>query len=96
MSYPVKIMIKGKICGGNHILGGNMETSSKNVFRSFQKKLKLGTTIVLTNMYSHAKVEIQFFFQKIHMKMKIFRFMCTRRQNSWILSFSAHEPYIFI
>jgi hypothetical protein len=27
----------GKICGGNHILGGNMETNSKNIFWSFKK-----------------------------------------------------------
>jgi hypothetical protein len=38
------------------IYGGNMETNYKNIFWLFQKKLKFGTSIVHTNMYSQEKV----------------------------------------
>ena len=55
--------------GANNILSGNMETNSKNVF-SLLKKLKFGTSIVHTNMYSHAKVGMQTQTRKFHTILK--------------------------
>ena len=34
---PLYLVCTGKICSGNHILGGNMEINSGNVFRSLKK-----------------------------------------------------------
>lgn len=40
----------GKICGANHVIGGNIETKSKHVLRSFKKKMKFDTFIVHTHV----------------------------------------------
>jgi hypothetical protein len=39
--FPILVLLtlcgQGKICSGNHILGGNIETNSKNIFRLLKK-----------------------------------------------------------
>jgi len=70
-----------KICSENQLLGENMKTNSKNVFRSSNFFLKLGTCIVHKNMYSQEKVEMKTQTRKNHTKMTNMRFMWTKRQN---------------
>jgi hypothetical protein len=36
---PLYLVRTRKICSGNHIIGGNMETNSENVFRSLEDVL---------------------------------------------------------
>ena len=66
----------------------------KKMYFRRSKNLKLGKSIVHTNMDSHEKDRIHTHIWKIHTKMTYFRFICTKRQNLYILSFGAHEPYI--
>jgi hypothetical protein len=78
-----------------------MEINSKKCISINEENLELSTSFFLTkklstylaNMYSRAKAGIQTRIWKIHTKMKN-RFMCTKRQNSWVSSFSSHEPHI--
>ena len=81
-----------------HKLGGNIETNSKNIFRAFNFFLKLSTSIVYINMYSHVKVEIQTHIRKVHTEMTILgliRKNRTKKLKTWFLSFREHEPHIW-
>ena len=56
----------------------NIETNSKNIFESFKKNLKLDTSIMHTNIYSHEKFKMQTQIRKSYTKITNIRFMCTK------------------
>lgn len=80
-------------CGANHLLGGNMKTNPKMVFRSIKKLEVLHNHSACKYVISHAKVGFNLLLKNMSIN-KNFQ-AHARRQNSYILAFRARELNIY-